>query len=73
MGPVIILLVILGVAGIAAIVAFGIHRSLHPTIKEDEDKPSEEEILKEEMDRILEPIEDEETAKKIEDYKEDDE
>lgn len=73
MGPVIILLVIIGVAGIAAIVAFSIHRSLHPTLKEDDKKPTEEEILKEEMDRLLEPVEDEETAKEIEDYKEDDE
>ena len=67
----IIILVILGVAALAAIVAYVVHRYLRPKLKED--KPTEEEVLQEEMDRILKPVDDEEAAKEIEEYKEEDE
>lgn len=67
----IILLVIIGVAVVVGIIAYVLHRTLHPRLKEE--KPSEEEVLQEEMDRILQPVDDDETAEKIKDYKEDDE
>ncbi len=67
----IILLVIIGVAALVAIIAYIVHRYLRPRLKED--KPTEEEVLQEEMDRILKPVDDEEAAKEIEEYKEEDE
>ena len=66
-----ILLIILGVAGAIALVFFIIYRFTHPRLKEN-DKPTEEQILREEMDRILKPIDDETIRKEVEDYKEKD-
>jgi len=68
----IILLIILGIAGIIAIVAYILYRVLHLKIK-DEDKKDEKEIAKEELDRILEPIEDEEVSKQVSQYDQDEE
>ena len=68
----IIFLVVLGSAAVIAIVAFLIYLYLKPRLKHD-DKPTEEQILHEELDRVLKPIEDEETAKAVEQYKDDDE
>ena len=65
-------LVVLGSAGVIAIVAFLIYLSLKPKLKED-DKPSEEAIAAEEMNRILVPVEDEETARAIATHKDEDE
>ena len=67
----IIFLAVIGVTGLIALVTFIIYRSTHPRLKED-DKPSEEEILHEEMDRILKPIDDDDTRKAVEDYQEKD-
>ena len=67
----IILLAILGFTGLIALVSFIVYRYTHPRLK-DTDKPTEEEVLQEEMDRLLKPIEDEETRKEIEQYKEKD-
>ena len=67
MNPVIIFLIILGVTAIVGLVAFIIYRSLRPRLKEE--KPSEEEILQDEMKRVLQDVEDEEVAKQISDYK----
>lgn len=64
--PLIILLIILAIAAVVAIVAFGIYRYLHPKLNEP--KPSEDEFVQEELDRVLQPIEDEETAKKVNEY-----
>ena len=69
MNPVIIFLIILGVTAVVALVAFIIYRSLRPRLKEE--KPSEEEILQDEMKRVLQDVEDEEIAKQISDYKDD--
>ena len=69
--PVITLLVIIGVTGLIALVTFIIYRYTHPRLKEN-DKPSEEQILHEEMDRYLNPIEDEEARKEVEQYQEKD-
>ena len=69
MNPVIVFLIVLGVTAVVALVAFIIYRSLRPKLKED--KPSEEEILQDEMNRVLQDVEDEETANQISEYKED--
>ena len=68
-----IFLIVLGVAfAIGAVSLLLYFLLLRPKLKKD-DKPTEEQILREEMDRILKPIEDEEIAKKVEEYKEDEE
>lgn len=64
--------IIIGVVVVVGLIAFVIYRTLHPKLK-DEGKPSEEEIAREEMDRLLQPVEDEEIAKEIQDFKEEDE
>ena len=66
---VLILIIILGVAGAIALLAFIIYRVLRPRLKEE--KPSDEQILQDEMNRVLQDVEDPETAKQISDYKED--
>lgn len=60
-------LVIIGVAAGIAIIAFVIYKILNPRLREE--KPSDEEILNEEMTRVLTPIDDAETAKQISEYK----
>lgn len=67
----IIFLIILGAAAIIALIAFLIYLYLKPKLKKD-DKPTEEQIVREEMERVLKPIDDE-TAKAIEQYKDEDE
>ena len=69
MNPVIIFLIVLGVAAIIALLAFIIYRTIRPRLKEE--KPSEEEILQDEMKRVLQDVEDEEVAKQISNYKDD--
>lgn len=71
MKELVILLVIIGVTAGIALVSFIVYRYTHPRLKEN-DKPTEEEILHEEMDRLLKPIEDEETRREVEQYKEKD-
>lgn len=72
MKPVVVFLIILGVVLAIALVAFLIYLYLKPKLKKD-DKPTEEQIVQEEMNRYLKPIEDEETAKAVEEYKDEDE
>ena len=69
MNPVIVFLIVLGVTAVVALVAFIIYRTIRPRLKEE--KPSEDEILQDEMKRVLQDVEDEEVAKQISDYKED--
>jgi len=67
-------LIILTICAVIAIVAFALYRLSHPKLKEN--KPTEEQkeqFLQEELDRVLKPIEDEETAKKVSEYKDDEE
>ena len=68
----IVFLIVIGVAVAIGLVAFLIYLYLRPKLKKD-DKPTEEQIVREEMDRLLKPIEDEETAKAVEQYKDEDE
>ena len=67
--PIIIFLIVFGGVALIALVAFIIYRTLRPRLKEE--KPSEEEILQDEMKRVLQDVEDEEVAKQINDYKDD--
>ena len=67
-----VFLIVLGAAAAIGIVAFLIYLYLKPKLKKD-DKPTDDQIVKEEMNRILKPIEDEETAKAVEQYKDEDE
>ena len=69
MNPIIVFLIVFGVIGIIALLAFIIYRTIRPRLKEE--KPSEEEILQDEMKRVLQDVEDEAVAKEISDYKED--
>ena len=69
MNPVIVFVIILAVTAVVALIAFILYRLLRPRLKED--KPSDEEILKDEMNRVLQDVEDEEVAKQISDYKDD--
>ena len=69
LGGIITLVAIISAAAIIAIVAFVIHRFLHPKLKSENEKPTEEQIVKEELDRVLQPVEDEETAEQINNYK----
>ena len=69
MNPIIVFLIVFGVIGIIALLAFIIYRTIRPRLKEE--KPSEEEILQDEMKRVLQDVEDEEVAKEISSYKDD--
>ena len=64
-----IFIIVIAVAGVVGLVAYILYRILRPRLKED--KPSEEEILEDEMKRVLQDVEDEDVAKQINDYKED--
>lgn len=65
-------LIVLGVVVVIALVTFLLYLYLKPRLKRD-DKPSEDQILDEEMKRVLQPIDDEETAKAVEQYKDEEE
>lgn len=69
----VVFLIILGVFAAVAIIAFIIYRVLHPKLKEDPNKPKNEDIVKEEIKRVLVDVDDEEAAKAISEYKEKDE
>lgn len=67
--PAIILLIIICIAAIIALAAYIVYKLLHPKLKKEE--VDEEKVLREELDRVLEPVEDEELKQQIENYKED--
>ena len=71
LGGLITFIVIVAVAALIAIVAFVIHRFLHPKLKSENEKPSDEQMMQEELDRVLEPIKDEKTAEEVNNYKDD--
>ena len=66
--PVGVFFIVVGGVAFIALVAVILFRILRPKLKLDE-KPSEEELVEEEMNRILKPIEDDETAKAVSEYK----
>lgn len=67
-----IFLIVLGAAFAIGLIAFLIYLYLKPKLKKD-DKPTDEQIVSEEINRVLKPIEDEETAKAVENYKDEEE
>ena len=71
LGGLITFIVIVAVAALIAIIAFVIHRFLHPKLKSENEKPSDEQMMQEELDRVLEPIKDEKTAEEVNNYKDD--
>ena len=62
-----ILGIILGVFAVIALTAFIIYRLTHPKLKAD-DKPEENQIVEEELNRILKPIDDEDIAQQVKQY-----
>ncbi len=63
----IVLIAVIVAAAIIAIVAYIIYRAVNPRLKDD-GKPSEDQIAEEELERVLSPIEDEETIKAMSEY-----
>ncbi len=62
----VILVSVIAAAAVIAIVAYVIYRTVRPKMKED--KPSEEDVAKEELDRLLTPIDDEETLAEMSEF-----
>ena len=60
--------IVIGIVLMIALIAFFVHMALRNKVK-DQEKPDEEKALKEEMDRVLKPVDDEETARHIAEYK----
>lgn len=67
----IVMIAVIGAAAIIGLVAFIIYRRMNPKLKQDE--KTEKDYADEELERILQPIEDEETAKEVSQYKDEDE
>ncbi|MBQ6731231.1 MAG: hypothetical protein IJR08_04925 [Bacilli bacterium] len=65
----VIFIVIIAATAVVALLAFILYRILRPRLKEE--KPSDEQILEDEMKRVLQDVEDEEVAKQISNYKDD--
>lgn len=61
-----ILGIIVGITALIALVAFLIHRFTHPRLKDD--KPDEKQIVEEELNRLLKPIDDQDVAKEVNEY-----
>lgn len=71
--PLIILLIVIGAFALIAIIAFVIYRLLRPKLKDEgKEQKTEQDYAKEELDRILQPVEDESVAKEISDYRQND-
>lgn len=64
--------IVIGSIAVIGVVAFVIYRATHPKLKDEEEK-TEKDYAKEELDRILQPVDDEETAKQISEFKDEDE
>ena len=65
----VVFLSIIGAAAVVGLIAYILYRVLRPRLKEE--KPSDEQILEDEMKRVLQDVEDEEVAKQISNYKDD--
>ena len=68
-----IFLIVVGAFGIIAIIAFILYRMLRPKLKgeEKEEEKTEQDYAQEELDRILQPVDDEKVSKEIQEYKQD--
>ena len=68
-----IFLAVLGFFAVIAIVAFIIHKLLRPKLKDKEsEEEKEKDYTQEELDRVLQPVEDEKVSKEIQEYKQND-
>ena len=67
-----IFLIVVGAFAVIAIIAFIIYRLLRPKLRDKEEKKTEEDYAKEELDRVLQPVDDENVSKEIQDYKQND-
>ena len=72
MNGIVIFLIVLGAFALIAIIAFVIYRLLRPKLKDQENQKTEEYYAREELDRVLEPVDDEKVSKEIQDYKQND-
>ncbi len=70
--PVFVFLIVLGAFAVIAIIAFVIYRLLRPKLKDQDNKKTEDDYVQEELDRVLQPVEDEKVSKQIQDYKQND-
>ena len=70
--PVFVFLIVLGAFAIIAIIAFVIYRLLRPKLKDQDNKKTEDDYIQEELDRVLQPVEDEKVSKEIQEYKQND-
>ena len=70
MDSIIVLAAVLVAAGVIALAAWLIYSALPPKLKQEE--KTDKDYAQEELNRILQPVEDEETAKQISEYKEKD-
>ena len=66
--PVGVFFIVLGSVAFIALLAFLLYLYIRPKLKID-DKPSDEQLLEEEMNRLLKPIDDDDTAKAVSEYK----
>lgn len=73
LGPIITLLIIIAAFAVIAVVAYVLHRVLRPKMKNEDKKPSDEEMTKENLDRLLQPVDDDQVAKQISEYKDEQE
>ncbi len=67
MNPLLILLIVIIICAIIAGAAFGIYRWMHPKMKQE--KRDESHDVQEALDRVLQPIDDEELSKQVQNYK----
>ena len=67
-----IFLIVIGAFAVIAIIAFVIYRLLRPKLKDQDNKKTENDYVQEELDRVLQPVEDEKVSKEIQDYKQND-
>lgn len=72
MNGIVIFLIVLGAFALIAIIAFVIYRLLRPKLKDQDNQKTEEDYAREELDRVLEPVDDEKVSKEIQDYKQND-
>lgn len=69
-----IFLIVVGAFAVIAVIAFILYRLLRPKLKSDDaDKEkTEEEYAQESLDRVLQPVDDEEVSKEIQSFKQND-
>lgn len=66
MESLLVFVIVLAIAAVIAGVSYGIYRWTHPKLKEQRDDSND---LQESLDRVLQPIEDEDLSKQVQNYK----